>query len=307
MSAARLRVRDYNPRSMRLSCIPVSLYPDLASARLTLGGWFRRAAELGLNGADLSVAHVTSRASAYLDDLKAEAQDAGVTIAMIATYTDFTRPTSDERESQIDDLRQWIDAAARLGTPMMRVTAGQAHPGVADTDGLKWAVAGLTACLDHAKAAGVQLLYENHGRGAVWSYDDFTRPAARFLEVVRRTEGSGLRVLFDTANNLALDEDPREVFEQVKHRVGAMHISDFRRRGTHEPVVIGTGVAPIAPILRDLVALGYDGWISIEEASKTGPDAFSTAVQFVDRAWTDAGGQPRPSATGTSRAPSLPR
>jgi sugar phosphate isomerase/epimerase len=286
---------------MRLSCLPVSLYPDLTSGRLTLGGWFRRAAELGLDGADISVMHVLSREPAYLDGLRSEAADVGVTIAMLATYTDFTHPLSDERARQVDDLRRWIDAAARLGTPMIRVTAGQAHPGVVEADGLTWAAAGLTACLAQAEAAGIQLLYENHGRGAAWTYDDFTRPAGRFLDVVRRTDGSGLRLLFDTANNLALNEDPQEVFAQVKHRVGAVHVFDFRRRGAHEPVVIGTGVAPIAEILRELVAFGYDGWISIEEASKTGPNAFTTAVAFVDRTWAAAGGTPRATAISPAR------
>jgi sugar phosphate isomerase/epimerase len=256
---------------------------------MSLGDWFRRAAALGLDGADISVAHVASREAPYLDQLKKEADDAGVTIAMIATYTDFTHPDAGERSRQVDDLRRWIDAAARLGTPMMRVTAGQAHPGVTDADGLNWAVAGLTSSLDQARGAGVQLLFENHGRGAVWSYDDFTRPAARFLEVARRTEGTGLKVLFDTANNLALNDDPLEVFGHVKHRVGAVHVSDFRRRGAHEPVVIGTGVAPIEPILRELAARGYDGWISIEEGSKTGPEAFDAAVRYVDRLWPRSG------------------
>jgi sugar phosphate isomerase/epimerase len=278
---------------MRLSCIPVSLYPDLTSGRLALGGWFRQAAGLGLDGADVSVMHVASREPAYLDQLKSEAADAGVIIAMLATYTDFTHPSEDERARQTDDLRRWIDAAARLGTPMIRVTAGQAHPGVVEADGLTWAATGLTACLAQAEAAGIQLVYENHGRGAVWEHDDFTRPSGRFVDVVRWTEGSGLRLLFDTANNLALDEDPEAVFAQVKHRVGAVHISDFRRRGSHDPVIIGTGVAPIAAIMRELVTMGYDGWISIEEASKKGPNAFKSAVEFVDRTWATAGGKSR--------------
>jgi hypothetical protein len=63
---------------MKLSCLPVSLYPDLAAGRLTLGAWFRMAKFLGLDGADLSVAHVASRAPAFLDGLRQEATEAGV-------------------------------------------------------------------------------------------------------------------------------------------------------------------------------------------------------------------------------------
>lgn len=273
---------------MRLSCLPVSLYPDLAAGRVSLGDWLRMAAALGLDGADLSVAHIASRAPAYLTTVAREAQDAGVAIAMLVTYSDFTHPDATERARQQDDVRAWIEAAARLGVPFLRLTAGQAHPGVAEEEGLAWAVAGLTACLDDAAAAGVRLLYENHVRGAVWSANDFTQPAARFLEVVHRTAGSSLGVLFDTANCLALGDDPLAVLAAVRERVVAVHLSDIRRPGAFEPVIIGTGVAPIEPVLRDLIAGGFDGWISIEEASRTGEEGFRRAVNVARRAWAEA-------------------
>ena len=278
---------------MRLSCLPVSLYPDLAAGRLTPGGWFRLAAGLGLDGADMSVAHVASRAPAYLDGLRREAQDAGVAIVMLATYSDFTRPDAAERARQADDVRAWVEAAARLGVSFLRLTAGQERPGVAEGDGIGWAAEGLTACLEDAAAAGVRLLYENHVRGAVWSANDFTQPAARFLEVVRRTAGSGLGVLFDTANPLALGDDPLALLAEVRDRVGAVHLSDIRRAGAFEPVVVGTGAAPIVDLLRALLAGGFDGWVSIEEASRAGEEGLRSAVAFADRAWAQAGGAAR--------------
>jgi len=278
---------------VRLSCLPVSIYPDLAAGRRSLGDWFGMARELGLDGADLSVAHVTSREPAHLDGLRREATEAGVSIVMLATYSDFTLMDAAERARQIDDVRSWIAAAARLGVTFLRLTAGQAHPGVSREDGLSWAAEGLTACVSDAAAAGVRLLYENHVRGSVWSANDFTQPAGRFLEVVRRTEGSGLEVLFDTANCLALGDDPFEVLRQVRPRLGAVHLSDIRRAGAFEPVVIGTGAAPNTELLRTVVRDGFDGWISIEEASRTGDDGFRKAVAFADRAWQDAGGRPR--------------
>lgn len=278
---------------MRLSCLPVSLYPDLASGRLSLGGWFRTAAALGLDGADLSVAHVTARAPAALEALRREAEGAGVQIVMLATYTDFTDPDPAARARQADELRGWVADAARLGASFLRVTAGQSRPEVSEEDGLAWAAEGLTACLADAGAAGVGLLYENHVRGAYWTANDFTQPAARFLEVVRRTAGSGLGVLFDTANPLALGDDPLAVLRQVRGRVGAVHLSDIRRAGAFEPTVLGTGAAPVPELLRALVAGGFDGWLSIEEASRTGEDGFRRAVAYADEAWESAGGAPR--------------
>lgn len=278
---------------MQLSCLPVSLYADFNSGQRTLGDWFRLAHDLGLDGADISVAHVKSRDSAYLDALRGEATDAGVTLMMMVTYSDFTHPDAAERARQVDDIRSWIEVADRLGLSFLRLTAGQNHPSVEEATGLAWASKGLMACLGDARAAGVGLLYENHTRGAFWTMNDFTQPAARFLDVVRRTSGSDLRLLFDTANNLALNDDPIAVLSAVKSRVAAIHLADIRRPGAFEPVVIGTGSSPITEIFRIMLNQGFDGLISIEEASRTGEEGFRQAVEFADRAWVEAGGKTR--------------
>ena len=278
---------------MRLSCLPVSLYGDLSAGRITLSDWFRRAASLRLDGADISAFTLRSRLPADLEQLRRQAEDADIAIPMLATYSDFTHPDSGERGRQVDDLRTWVDVAARLGVSALRVTAGQARPSVGDVEGIAWIVEGLLATVDDAKSAGVRLLFENHVRGAPWALNDFTQGAARFLDVVGRTRDTGVEVLFDTANNLVLNESPLEVLEAVLDRIGAVHLSDIRRTGAFEPTVIGTGVAPIRELLQRLVSSGFDGWVSIEEGSRTGPEAFEHAVTFTDRAWAAAGGTRR--------------
>jgi sugar phosphate isomerase/epimerase len=260
---------------------------------MTLADWFRTAARLGLDGADVSVAHVASRRPLDLDRLRQQASDAAVDLPMLVTYSDFTHPDPEYRSKQIDDLRAWIEAAARLRVRFLRVTAGQAHPGVSERDGLAWAVDGLTACLEEARTAGIRLLYENHTRGSIWKWNDFTHPAARFLEVVARTRGTGLEVLFDTANNLVLGDDPSVILEAVLDRLGAVHLSDIARPGAFGPTAIGTGVAPLRSLLGRIRSAGFDGWISVEEASRTGEEGFRRAVAYADRAWIEVGGAPR--------------
>jgi sugar phosphate isomerase/epimerase len=277
---------------MRLSCLPVSLYGDLGAGRRTLADWFRLAAALGLDGADVSGMHVTSRLPANLYALRRQVADAGVEIAILTIYSDFIQPDARERARQVDDVRRWIDAAERLGASGLRVTAGQDRPDVNEADALGWAAEGLAACAA-AAATDVRVLYENHVRGAPWKRNDFTQPARRFLEVVRRTRGSGLQILFDTANSLALDEEPAAILESVIDRLGAVHVSDIKRRGTFEPTVIGAGVSPIPQLLHRIVASGFDAWVSVEEASQTGEAGFRRAIEYADRAWVEAGGRPR--------------
>jgi sugar phosphate isomerase/epimerase len=271
---------------MRLSCLPVSLYADFAAGRRTLADWFGFAASLGLQGADLSVAHLPKRAQ-DAPPIRDAARDAGVQIVMLAAYTDWTHPDAAFRAAQTDELRRTIEVARALDAAYIRVVAGQDRPGLDEAATYGWVVDGLTACLDDARSAGVGLLYENHVRGAVWTANDWTQPVARFLEVVQRTEGSGLGILFDTANALALGDDPRPVLEAVRGRVGAIHVSDIARVGAFEPTIIGTGVAPIPELLGSMIDAGWDGWVSIEEASRTGEDGFRAAVGYVVGLTTD--------------------
>ncbi len=281
---------------MHMSCLPVQalcLRENAGARRSTLVGWLRLAAELGLDGADVSVMHLADHTPAMLAAVRRQAEECGLRIAMLVAYSDFTQTDAKERARQRQTLERHIATAAALGAPFLRVTAGQAHPGVSREDGIAWAVEGLTACLDAAQAAGVTLVYENHTRGYGWAHNDFSQPAEVFLEIVRRTQDTGLRVLFDTANTLAHGDDPLAVVRSVLPRVAAVHVNDIRRAGHFEPVIAGTGVAPITELLRELVRSGFDGWVSVEEASNQGEAGFRQAIPYVERIWAEAGGAAR--------------
>ncbi|MBU6335180.1 MAG: sugar phosphate isomerase/epimerase [Chloroflexi bacterium] len=267
----------------RLSCLPVSLYAALGDGSLDLAGWFALAREAGLDGADLSVLHLARASAADLDAIARAARDAGVAVPMLVSYPDFTHPDARVRAAQRDDLRRWIEVAWRLGVGAIRITAGQAHPETREADGLRWAAHGLTGCLDEARAAGVALLFENHVRGTPWRHHDFSQPAARFLALLDATAGSSLGVLFDTANPLVLRDDPQELLDRALPRVVAVHLSDIRRAGSFEPVLLGDGVAPLADLLVQLRAGGFAGWFSIEEASRGGADGVRRAAERARR------------------------
>ena len=40
---------------MKLSCLPVSLFPEIISGRMSVAEWAKLATEVGLDGLDLSV------------------------------------------------------------------------------------------------------------------------------------------------------------------------------------------------------------------------------------------------------------
>jgi len=83
---------------------------------------------------------------------------------------------------------------------------------------------------------------------------------------------------------LAAGEDTLALFEQVRSRVGYVHVNDVGKAGVFEFAPIGTGLAPIREVLRRLREQGYAGWVGIEEASRTGKQGFRQAVQYTRRA-----------------------
>lgn len=282
-------------RGITLSCLPVSLYGDFVSGALSLTDWFELARAAGYDGADISVAHLESLQPAYLRGLRSAAASIGVQIPMLVTYSDFTHPDPEFRERQKETLKLQIDAASQLGAKCVRLTAGQSHPGVTEEDGLFWAVDGLNDTAAYASRQGVVALYENHVRGSVWSWNDFTQPVHRFCEVALKTLGadSPLRLLFDTANNLALHDDPLNLLPLVADHTEAIHLADIKEPGSFRPVPPGTGTSPHLEILRFFVQRGWEGILSVEEASGNGTDGIRRARAYADRIWTEAGGESR--------------
>jgi sugar phosphate isomerase/epimerase len=172
----------------------------------------------------------------------------------------------------------------------LRAIAGQAHPDTERQAGIAWAVEGLQATVEHSRGTGVEVVYENHDQAGVMDYPDFSARQEVFLEIYNATASFGLGINYDTGNATALTPDPMALLEAVLPRVRTLHASDTSAVGEHIlPCVIGTGLAPLEAIFCRLHAAGWDGTISIEEASGTGRQGVKTAVRHVKRLWRETG------------------
>ena len=270
---------------MKLSCLPVSYFPQILGGQMSVAEWAREGVQAGLDAIDLSVLFVESRERAYLERMRSEILGAGIGVAMVTTYPDFTHPDPRQREQELLKLKGDIAAIARLGAQLVRVTAGQAHPETGREEGISWAIEGLTRSLDAARQNGVRLVYENHAKPGAWQYTDFSHPTDIFLAIVRGTEGTDLGINWDTANTLAYGDDPLPVLAQVIHRVVSVHAADTCERGQLKPVLLGTGLTPFREMFGMLRRAGFDGWICMEEASGLGFRGVKEATRFIRETW----------------------
>ncbi len=271
---------------MQLSCLPVSFFSAIIQGQMSVADWARIGAATGLDAIDLSILFMPGHSLATARVLRSQIEAAGMRVAMLATYPDFTHPDPAVRERELALAEAAITVAVELGADLVRVTAGQAHPEMTREDGIASAVEGLARLLQDTLTSGVTLVYENHSKPGAWRYTDFSESPDIFLEIARATEGLGIN--FDTANATAFAEDPVKLLEQVVHRVVSVHASDTATRGALRPVLLGTGVTPFEKLFTCLKQSGWDGWICMEEASHQGVKAVKTAAQYVRRVWNEA-------------------
>ncbi len=209
-------------------------------------------------------------------------------LAVVNTYPDLTHPDSAERKRQREELDIHIRSAGLLGAEMVRITAGQDHPGLDRRDGFTWSLEGIGNALETAEQCGVKLVYENHSKPGAWKYPDFSWPSDIFLEIAQRLQDARLGILFDTANPVARGENPIPILEKVIERVCCVHAADTASFGTLRPVLLGNGVVAFSEIFTRLKKFGYSGWISIEEASGLGKRGMQKAISFVRKVWYES-------------------
>jgi sugar phosphate isomerase/epimerase len=241
-----------------------------------------------LDAVDISILLLQSREPAYLGRVRREIEQEGIGLCEASTYPDFTHPDAGERKRQLEQFRIDLEALATVGVRLVRITAGQAHPGLDVEVSIGRVIDGFQRAAAWARSCGLQLVFENHSKPGVWQHPDFGFPTTIFLRLADLLRGTPIHIQFDSANPIAYGDDPLPILDQVIDRVRVVHAADTRTRGKLEPTVIGTGLVPFDDIFGRLKSAGYDHWVSIEEASGTGAPGVAAAVEFVRTAWQKA-------------------
>jgi sugar phosphate isomerase/epimerase len=274
---------------MKTSCLSVSLFPAMLNGEMTIYEYAKFCRELGLNAFDLGIILLKSHTPRYIAQTKQEIARAGIPLAMMTTYPDFTHPDEREREREFDFLVHDIALASAVGARFLRVTAGQAHPGLKEQEAVDWAVHYLRRAAPMSDRYGITLLYEDHSKPGAWDYMDFSNPPHIFLEIARQIKDTSIGINFDTANILVAGEDATlDVLEKVYSQVKTIHVAETATKGKMEPVAIGTGIVPFNEIFSYLKSKKFDGWLCLEEWGNQGKEGVRKAVDFVKETWARA-------------------
>jgi sugar phosphate isomerase/epimerase len=99
----------------------------------------------------------------YINAFKRKAFLLGLDISGTGVRNNFTHPDEEIRAADKALIKEWIQVAAKLGSPNLRVFAGKDdHPGYSRDQAFEWVASGLKECCEVGKQYGVMVALQNH-------------------------------------------------------------------------------------------------------------------------------------------------
>jgi sugar phosphate isomerase/epimerase len=214
--------------------------------------------EHGCDGAELTSYYFPAEPTAdFLRDIRRHAFLRGVEISGTAVGNSFTAPKGAERDREIALVKKWVDHAALLGAPHIRVFAGGAAKGQSTEEARRLCIEALEECGEYAGQRGIFLGIENHG-GIV------AEPGG-LLEIVKDVKSRWIGISLDTGNFHT--EDPYVAVNQcAPYAVNVQLKAEIRPAGAK-----ANSPADLPRLVRILRDASYQGWVALEYESKETP------------------------------------
>ena len=264
---------------MKLSCIPICLFGDIRSGKMSAYEWYEMAARLGLDGIEMYDDYLPQQDEPTWRAEAERVRSLGLEVSMFTGYGDVTNPDPAGWQTGVDQIKQSVDAALAFDTSIVRVVAGACYDSISREDHIANAARGLSVALDYAVPRGISLAFEDHPR--------FGTRIEDFVAVIDRVNRPELKVNLDTSNPMESGQNAADLVGLVKDRVVHVHASDRDADLAH--TVTGECVVDFPTIFRVLKheAL-FDGWVSPEAGGTRGESGIRDGLEYVRRTWGEA-------------------
>jgi sugar phosphate isomerase/epimerase len=213
---------------------------------------------------------------AYVNTLKRRAFDAGIGISGTGVRNNFTTADRAIRAAGVQHIKEWVEVAARLGAPVLRVFADTqiraqtwqtVAPGCTRDQVEDWIADSVRQCAEHGKKYGVIIGVQNHG--------DFLKTSADHLSLIQRIDSDWCGPIVDTGYYKS--EDPyQDMAAMVPYAVNWQ----IKERPFGADSEVRTDLKKLLTIIR---LGGYRGYLPIETLSAPGKgyDPFVVVPRFL--------------------------
>jgi sugar phosphate isomerase/epimerase len=211
----------------------------------------------GCEGTELTTYFFAEESDEYLLKLRRHCYLRGMPISGTAIGNNFSHPTGPKRDAEIALTKKWIDRAAVLGAPHIRVFAGVTRE-LERKEADKLVITALQECGEYAGQKGIFLGLENH---------DSIGSADTLLPMVKAVNSPWVGINLDSGNFHTADPY-KDFAECVPYTVNVQFKTEVHDGAGKKPA----DFKRFTQILKDG---GYQGWVALEYEAAEKP---ATAV-----------------------------
>ncbi len=252
-------------------------------------------ARAGFDGFELFDADLTAAIESP-ETVRSMAADLGLTIFALQPFRDFEGLLDARRSAAFGRAERKFDLMERLGTNLLLVPSSCSPDAV---DGIGRAAEDLHELGERAARRGFRIGYE------ALAWGRFVRDWTTAWEIVQRADHSGVGLVVDTYH-LFVRGNPISPLRHVPaDRIAIVQLADaptldmeVLRHSRHMRNFPGQGDYPVAAVISELLAVGYDGVLSHEifnddfrtaPAEQTATDGYRSMVWLEEQLVAQSG------------------
>jgi sugar phosphate isomerase/epimerase len=205
----------------------------------------------------------------FINDFKRKAFLLGLDISGTGVRNDFANPDAAKRKEDVEMIKKWIEAAAKLGIPNLRIFAGTSkHEGFSRDQVFEWMTNDIRECCEHGKKFGIVVAIQNH--------NDFLKTADdvdRIFEMVG-SEWLGLNL---DIGSYRMKGPYQEIEQNIKHAVTWQIKENVWTDGKETPT-------DFEQLFRIIKKAGYRGYLPLETLGAGDP--YEKVPRLLERAQT---------------------
>lgn len=234
---------------MKIGCISWSHRNDVANGTMDIFSWIEHCKkDAKLDGIELWNNHFDSINTDYLEKIKSKSDELNIPIYSVATKCLFGDFTDEEISNAKQTLRDWLDVADYLNSPLLRVSIGGNN--LRENKNQLTVFDALTEVILENKYPNIQVGIENQEPGVVQNIDD--------VKLMVKRSNDKLKLILDNGSFIN-KEDSYEFTQKTIEHAGVVHLKFFDILADGSDKVLDYN--RIAEIIKKS---DYNGYLSIE-------------------------------------------
>ena len=192
----------------------------------------------------------------YIFHLKRKAHQLGLEISGTGIRNEFAEPDKTKRMAEIAFVKKWIEVAAKLGAPVIRIFTGKTLPANYTWEEVEtWIVEDIKTCVEYGKKHGVIVAVQNH--------NDFIKTAEQMIDVIKKINTDWFGLILDTGSFVT--EEP---YSEIKKTANYAVNWQVKEKLNYNGKTVDMDLEKLFTIVK---ASSYRGYLPIETLSPGDP------------------------------------